>query len=106
MTVTLAPVHEPIGELLTATDYDALPANPRRELVDGVVRMTATPPPFHQDVAYALRTELNRCRPDDLRVTGEVEVRLDDLLRRKESNNAGNGCGPRLVRLRGQTSTA
>jgi hypothetical protein len=49
--MTLAPVHEPIGVLLTAAEYDDLPANPRRELVDGVVRMMATPTPFHQDVA-------------------------------------------------------
>lgn len=30
---------EPIGEVLTAEEYDALPENPRRELVDGVIQL-------------------------------------------------------------------
>jgi Uma2 family endonuclease len=82
MRSLVMPVSEPIGRLLTPAEYDGLPANSRRELVDGVVHMMATPTPFHQDVAHALREQLNRRRPDDLRVTGEVEIRLDDLRRR------------------------
>jgi hypothetical protein len=90
MTVILAPVHEPIGELLTATDYDALPANPRRELVDGVVRMMATPTPFHQDVVHTFRlgdgTEYvptGVFRPGDVIVAPGldwVSIAVDDLL--------------------------
>ena len=82
MTATLTPTLEPIGQVLSPEEYDALPENSRRELVDGVIRMMATPTPFHQDVANALRNALSRARPDDLRVTGEVEIRLAGSLRR------------------------
>jgi Uma2 family endonuclease len=78
----MAATYEPVGQLLTGDEYDALPANPRRELVDGVVHVMASPSPLHQDVALDLRNQLRRLCPGDLRVTGEVEVRLSDDLRR------------------------
>src|SRR5215475_13196203 len=55
MTMTLTPTLEPIGRVLTPEEYDALPENSLRELVDGVIQMMATPTPLHQDVAIALR---------------------------------------------------
>jgi Uma2 family endonuclease len=82
VTVTVTPTLEPIGRVLTPDEYDALPENSLRELVDGVVHVMATPTPFHQDVANALRNALSRWRPPDLRVTGEVEIRLTESLRR------------------------
>lgn len=82
MPTTFAPPAEPIGQVLTPDEYDALPENPRRELVDGVVHMMATPTPWHQGAAHALRNALRRLRPAELRVNGEVEIRLGDELRR------------------------
>jgi Uma2 family endonuclease len=82
VTITVSPTLEPIGQVLTPEEYDALPPNSRRELVDGVVRLMATPTPFHQDVANALRNALSLHRPPELRVTGEVEIRLAAGLRR------------------------
>lgn len=82
MTVTLTPTLEPIGQVLTPEEYDALPENSRRELVDGVIHMMATPSFLHQEVAEALRGVLRRLKPDDLKVSGEVEISLRARLRR------------------------
>jgi Uma2 family endonuclease len=82
VTLAMTPTYEPIGRVLTADEFDALPENSLRELVDGVVHMMATPTPWHQDVKLALTIALKSMIPDDLKVTGEIEVRLDDLLRR------------------------
>lgn len=73
---------EPVGQVLTAEEYDALPENPRRELVDGVIHMMATPTPWRQDVKIALYNVLRRLRTKNVRVTEEVEVRLAGRLRR------------------------
>jgi Uma2 family endonuclease len=73
---------EPIGQVLTGAEYDALPENPRRELVDGVIQMMSTPTPWHQDVVDAFRGALRRLRPANLRVTRELEIRLAERLRR------------------------
>jgi Uma2 family endonuclease len=80
--ILTAVTHEPVGRVLTPQEYDALPENPRRELVDGVVHVMATPTPWHQEVVDGLKAALARVVPVSLRVTREVEVRLDDLLRR------------------------
>jgi Uma2 family endonuclease len=81
-TSAIAPSFEPIGRVLTADEYDALPENPQRELVDGVIHVMATPTPWHQDVKIALINALRSAVPSTLRVTSEIEVRLDDLHRR------------------------
>jgi Uma2 family endonuclease len=81
-TFAVAPSYEPIGQVLTADEYDALPANPQRELVDGVIQVMATPTPWHQDVKIAVVNTLRRRVPAGLRITSEIEVRLDDLHRR------------------------
>ena len=80
--MAVAPTFEPIGRVLTAAEYDALPENPRRELVDGVVQVMATPTPWHQDIKIALVNALRRLVPGRLRVTSEIEVRLAELVRR------------------------
>lgn len=85
--VTMAPASdevfiEPIGQVLTAEEYDALPENPRRELVDGVIHMMAAPKAWHQRVKIALYNLLDRARPRELEVVEEIEVVLEGLLRR------------------------
>lgn len=74
--------YEPIGHVLTAEEFDALPENPRRELVDGVIQMMASPNLRHQAVKLAMYYELAALCPDELAVSSEVEVRLAPLLRR------------------------
>jgi Uma2 family endonuclease len=78
----MAPTLEPIGQLLTAQEYDALPENSLRELVDGVIHMMATPTSWHQIVKDSMRTSLRMRKLSDLMVLGEVEVRVRDDLRR------------------------
>jgi Uma2 family endonuclease len=73
---------EPIGQVLTAEEYDALPENPRRELVDGVIHVMATPRAWHQRVKIALYNALARLQPREVEVVEELEVRLADRLRR------------------------
>jgi len=81
-TFAIAPSYEPIGRVLTADEYDALPENARRELVDGVVHVMATPTPWHQEVVDAVKAALARMAPRQFRVTREIEIRLSDLARR------------------------
>jgi Uma2 family endonuclease len=81
-TFAVAPSYEPIGRVLTPDEYDALPENPLRELVDGVIHVMATPTPWQQDVVDRLKAALAQAMPKYLRATREIEVRLGDLLRR------------------------
>src|SRR5262249_4913562 len=67
---------------LTAQEYEALPADNRMELVDGIVRMGPTPTRRHQTVAENLRAALKVVCPDDLRIVGVQEVRIGELHRR------------------------
>lgn len=80
MTATLHA--EPVGRVLTAAEYDALPENPLRELVDGVVRIMATPTSWHQDVVRNGGYHLNRLAKPAYRVVGPIEIRLADDHRR------------------------
>lgn len=73
---------EPIGQVLTGEEYDALPENPLRELVDGVIRMMATPTSWHQDVVRNCGFRLNAMAKPDFRVVGPIEIRLADDHRR------------------------
>jgi Uma2 family endonuclease len=57
---------EPVGRVLTPEEYDELPCNPRRELMDGVVQVMATPTPWHQDVVDGLKAALARLVPATL----------------------------------------
>jgi Uma2 family endonuclease len=90
VTITVPPTVEPIGRLLTAQEYDALPENRLRELVDGVIHMMAPPSSWHQIVKDSLRAALRAGKPAALRagkpaelvIVGEVEVRVRDDLRR------------------------
>jgi Uma2 family endonuclease len=74
--------HEPIDKVLTSDEYDALPENPRRELVDGVISMMATPTPEHQNISRRMANTLEGLTPPGILVTTEVEIRLSDKLRR------------------------
>lgn len=82
MTLAYPATREPVGMVLTAEEYDALPPNNLRELVDGVVRIMATPTRWHQDVADALKETLRRLGSPRYRASGPIEVRLTDNLRR------------------------
>jgi Uma2 family endonuclease len=82
VTITVPPTVEPIGRLLTAQEYDALPENRLRELVDGVIHMMAPPSSWHQIVKDSLRAALRAGKPAELVIVGEVEVRVRDDLRR------------------------
>ncbi len=82
MTITVVPTLEPIGQILTPEEYDALPENSHRELVDGVIHMMASPTLWHQIVKDALRTSLRAAKPSELVVVSEAEIRLNDTLRR------------------------
>lgn len=73
---------EPVGEVLTGEEYDALPENPRRELVDGVIHMMATPRAWHQRVKSGLYHAFYRRRPSEVEIVEELEVRLAERLRR------------------------
>lgn len=73
---------EPVGRVLTAAEYDALPENPLRELVDGVIRITATPTSWHQDVVRDCGYHLNALAKRAFRVVGPIEIRLADEHRR------------------------
>jgi Uma2 family endonuclease len=79
MTATLDDL---IGTVLTAEEYDALPENRFRELVDGAIQMMATPPGRHQKIARRLIGALENVAPRHLEVVGVQEVRLAGLLRR------------------------
>jgi Uma2 family endonuclease len=67
--MAIPPTFEPIGQVLTPEEYDALPENSRRELVDGVVHVMATPTPWHQQITIALFNALARLAPVSNRVT-------------------------------------
>lgn len=83
MTIRSYPaVNEPIGMVLTADEYDVLPANQLRELVDGVIRIMATPTWAHQYVVRELGHHLDRLGRPVWRAGGPIEVRLGEVHRR------------------------
>jgi hypothetical protein len=49
-----APKYADTRQLLTYEDYSRLPSDVRYELVEGVLRMTPSPSPFHQEVLKRL----------------------------------------------------
>jgi Uma2 family endonuclease len=53
------------------------------ELVDGIVRPRALPTPAHQHIKSKLRDLLSRLALSSMTVVTDVEVRLDDQLRRR-----------------------
>src|SRR5256885_7154811 len=79
MTAVFTPMNsEPIGQILTAEEYDALPENWRRELVDGVIRMMASPNARHQFIARELCHLLDRLGRPSYPAIDNVEIRLSD----------------------------
>lgn len=80
--IMVAPGVEPDGQVLTPEEYDALPEDPRREFVDGVVRVMATPSMRHQIVKDGLVIALRPNRPADIVVVSEQEIRIGPLFRR------------------------
>lgn len=73
---------EPIGQILTAEEFDALPENRWRELVDGVIRMMASPSGRHQFIAGKLFNALDTLGRPRFRAIEGVEIRLGKVLRR------------------------
>src|SRR5215813_2328626 len=83
MTAVFTPLNnEPIGQVLTAEEYDALPENPRRELVDGVIQMMATPNGRHQYVVRTLCNLLEHLGRPRFVAIETIELRLTDNRRR------------------------
>jgi Uma2 family endonuclease len=68
---------------MTAAEWDEEPRAADVELVDGIVRPRAAPTAAHQRVKANLRDVLTRLAPSSMVVVSDVEVRLDDLLRRR-----------------------
>ncbi|MEV4416234.1 Uma2 family endonuclease [Catellatospora sp. NPDC049609] len=79
MTQVLPPL---IGVRITGAEYDALPPNPRIELVDGVLTFMTPPTGRHQNLVDALVAALKQVCPAELRVLREQEIRLSDDHRR------------------------
>lgn len=83
MTAVFTPLSsEPIGQILTAEEYDALPENRYRELVDGVIRMMASPNARHQYIARQMCNALDQLGRPKFRAIEGIELRLAEDLRR------------------------
>jgi Uma2 family endonuclease len=65
--------------LLTAEEFESLPENPRRELVDGVVHLMPAATPRHQWVKDELRSVLRQLQPAHLVTHTEGQVRIGPL---------------------------
>jgi Uma2 family endonuclease len=74
------PSYTPV--VLTAAEYEALPANPRLELVDGILHVMTPPSGRHQEIVDRLKQLLSVLAPAELRTVREQELRLGELLRR------------------------
>jgi Uma2 family endonuclease len=68
--------------MLNAAEYEALPDDPRLELVDGVLHVMPPATGRHQSIVDRLLCALERVCPDDLRVVWEQEIRIADDHRR------------------------
>ena len=74
MTAVFTPVtREPIGQVLTAEQYDALPENELRELVDGVIRIMASPTMGRATGPLEVKLRPNRRRNPDVVVVPASE---------------------------------
>jgi Uma2 family endonuclease len=78
----IAEAFELLGRQWTAEEYEALPENPRLELVDGVPHIMTPATLRHQIVVRKIVTAMEMVCPDSLRIVWEQEVRLGDLHRR------------------------
>ena len=63
----------PIGQVLTAEQYDALPENELRELVDGVIRIMASPTMGRATGPLEVKLRPNRRRNPDVVVVPASE---------------------------------
>ncbi|GAA1623064.1 Uma2 family endonuclease [Catellatospora bangladeshensis] len=72
----------PTAVTVTPDEYDALPPDPRIELVDGVLHVMTPPTTRHQIVMMRLVQGLLRRCPDHLLALHEQEIRLADDHRR------------------------
>jgi Uma2 family endonuclease len=79
MTTAHWPTTEPVGTLLTAEEYESLPDNPRRELVDGVIHLMPPASPRHQWIKDELCAALRQLQPGHLVTHTGGHVRLGPL---------------------------
>lgn len=73
---------EVLSRQFTAEEYEALPPNPRLELVEGVLHTRPPATGRHQDVVEMLEHALATLCPGGLRILREQEVRLRPTHRR------------------------
>jgi len=69
--------------VMTAAEWDAAPDTADGELVDGILRPRALPTAAHERIKAKLRDVLNRLVPASMVVVTDLEIRLEDLLRRR-----------------------
>ena len=70
-------MHEPI----TAEQYEAMSPDECRdiEIVDGMVHMSPSPLPFHNDIAVAIRNGLHSAGQPEWRASTDLDLRLRDI---------------------------
>jgi Uma2 family endonuclease len=67
----------------TVADWESAPDAADWELVDGIVRPRAAPTAAHERVKLRLLDVLSRLAPPSMVVVTDIEIRLEDLLRRR-----------------------
>lgn len=70
------PVWPPVRDDWTAEDLLRLPGDYRYEIVDGVLHMTPSPLPGHQELAHVLTSHLRRQLPGGWSAVQELDVIL------------------------------
>ncbi len=75
-----APLDKPAGEAFTAADLELMPDDGRRyEIIDGVLIVSPSPAPRHQQLVLELAVRLREACPDTLRTyVAPLDVKLDD----------------------------
>ncbi|HKT02179.1 MAG TPA: Uma2 family endonuclease [Rugosimonospora sp.] len=67
---------------VTAAQYEAIPPNPRVELVDGVVQVMTPATRLHRIVVQKVRLALEALCPEEWHIVWEQEIKFNELHRR------------------------